>query len=371
MAARAPSLKPRATALAVRALLFGGALAASLPVVAGSKEEAALAERLARVERSLNGSGLLEMARQIEALQQEVRQLRGEIENQAFTLEQVRKSQREAYADADRRIGALEQGSATANGAPADPALSTLDSPSDAPVAGKPSDQTMTVDIESPAGAVAPQAPGDAIDASPEAAEAMRPPGERRTVVLSPGDPASGEMRITQNTPAEPGRAPAAAAPGGDPLLAPAPSSEAAAPTAAAAPMPRSETPESENAYREAFGLLKGGQYEQAIAGFTAYLKNYPNGQYADNAQFWIGESYYVLRKFEPAISQYQKLITNYPDSQKQPQALLKIANSFAFLGRKDQATQILNQLKQKYPDSTAARLADESLARLRGDQAN
>lgn len=371
MAARAPSLKPRATAFAVRALLFGGALAASLSVAAGSKEEAALAERLARVERSLNGSGLLEMARQIEALQQEVRQLRGEIENQAFTLEQVRKSQREAYADADRRIGALEQGGAAANGAPADPALSTLDSPSDAPVAGKPSDQTMTVDIESPAGGAAPQAPADAIDASPEAAAAMRPSGERRTVVLSPGDPASGEMRITQNSPTEPRRAPADAAPGGDPLLAPVPDSDAAEPTTPAAPMPRSETPESENAYREAFGLLKGGQYEQAIAGFTAYLKDYPNGQYADNAQFWIGESYYVLRKFEPAISQYQKLITNYPDSQKQPQALLKIANSFAFLGRKDQATQILNQLKQKYPDSTAARLADESLARLRGDQAN
>ena len=139
-----------------------------------------------------------------------------------------------------------------------------------------------------------------------------------------------------------------------------------AAPAAAIAADARSETPESEAAYREAFGLLKAGQYEQSIKGFSRYLQQYPNGQYADNAQFWVGEAYYVMRKFEPAITQYQKLISNYPDSQKQAHALLKIAYSFDELGRSDQAVKLLTQLKQKYPDSSAARLADERLQRIR-----
>jgi tol-pal system protein YbgF len=112
--------------------------------------------------------------------------------------------------------------------------------------------------------------------------------------------------------------------------------------------------------------MLKAGQYEQSIKGFTRYLQQYPNGQYADNAQFWVGEAYYVTRKFEPAITQYQKLISNYPDSQKQAHALLKIAYSFDELGRSDQAVQMLTQLKQTYPDSSAARLADERLQRIR-----
>ncbi len=99
---------------------------------------------------------------------------------------------------------------------------------------------------------------------------------------------------------------------------------------------------------------------------FYAFLQQYPNGQYADNAQFWVGEAYYVMRKFEPAITQYQKLISNYPDSQKQAHALLKIAYSFDELGRSDQAVKLLTQLKQKYPDSSAARLADERLQRIR-----
>lgn len=87
---------------------------------------------------------------------------------------------------------------------------------------------------------------------------------------------------------------------------------------------------------------MKAGQYEQSIKGFSRYLQQYPNGQYADNAQFWVGEAYYVMRKFEPAITQYQKLISNYPDSQKQAHALLKIAYSFDELGRSDQAVKLL-----------------------------
>ena len=123
---------------------------------------------------------------------------------------------------------------------------------------------------------------------------------------------------------------------------------------------------QSNPALQQSLALFQQGKYEQSIKGFSRYLQQYPNSQYADNAQFWVGEAYYVMRKFEPAITQYQKLITNYPDSQKQAHALLKIAYSFDELGRSDQAVKMLSQLKQQYPDSSAARLADERLQRIR-----
>ncbi len=342
-------MKPRSSTW--RALLALAVAAVAMPAAA-AKDEVPLADRVAKLERTLNSSGLIELSRQIEALQQEVQQLRGDLENQAFTLEQVRKAQRDAYADTDRRLGALEQGNAGAAGVPADPPVSTIDSPTDTAVAGKPSAEAMAVEMQRPAVRGRAAAPSeDGIDVSDEAAADMQP-RDHPTVVMSPNEAPQEELggveptRVARQADTE------------DPGM--------TAPAAAIAADARSETPESEAAYREAFGLLKAGQYEQSIKGFTRYLQQYPNGQYADNAQFWVGEAYYVMRKFEPAITQYQKLISNYPDSQKQAHALLKIAYSFDELGRSDQAVKLLNQLKQKYPDSSAARLADERLQRIR-----
>jgi tol-pal system protein YbgF len=332
-------------------------LSMTAPIWAASKDEIALAARLSKLERTLNGSGLIELSKQIEALQQEVRQLRGELENQAFTLEQARKAQRDAYADNDRRLSVLEQGGSVGSaGVPSDPPLSTLDSPTDVAVAGKPSDQTMAVEMASPQRVQRRVIPiEDAIDASDEAAAELQPPPmQRPTMVLSPNDPPPGRMRIT---PSEPTRI-ARQAVDDDGML--------VAPAASVAVDARSETAESEATYRDAFALLKAGQYDQSIKGFTSYLQQYPNGQYADNAQFWVGEAYYVTRRFEPAIAQYQNLIANYPESQKQAQARLKIGYSFDELGRRDEAVQILIQLKRDYPDSAAAQLAEQRLERVR-----
>ena len=353
---------PNERVLGRRATWHGGLLALCLagvaaPAGAVNKDEQVLAERLTKLERAVNGAGMIELSKQVEALQQEVRQLRGELENQAFTLEQVRKAQRDAYADTDRRLGALEQGTnAGGAGVPPDPPLSTLDGPTDVAVAGKPSEQTMAVEMARPPRAERRVLPiEDAIDTSDEAATTMQPPpAQRPTMVLSPNDPPPGHISITPSLPARSTQQ----ARDDDAML--------VAPSAAVAAAARSETPESEAVYRDAFGMLKAGQYDQSIRGFTNYLHSYPNGQYADNAQFWVGEAYYVTRRFEPAIAQYEKLIANYPDSQKQAHALLKVGYSYDELGRSERAVQILSQLKQNYPESSAARLADQRLQRIR-----
>lgn len=310
-----------------RGPLLAGVGLLSLVLAGGAqagKEEDAMRERIAKLERTLSSSALLDMAKQLEALQQEVRQLRGDLENQGHTVEQLRKGQREAYMDADRRLSALEQGHGGAAGGAVEPPLPTADAPpTDTGIAGKPSDQSFVVNPE--------QTP-----TSPNAA-------------------------------AEPGMEPGVASPGVAPnrvatVVAPA----AAAAPAATANVARSDTPESEAAYKEAFAVLKAGQYDQSIKAFGLYLQKYPQSQYADNAQYWIGESHYVLRQYEPAIAQYQKVISGFPDSPKASQAMLKIGYAYDKLGKTEAAASTLIQLKQKFPGSAAARLADEQLARMK-----
>ena len=76
---------------------------------------------------------------------------------------------------------------------------------------------------------------------------------------------------------------------------------------------PTVDSPESETAYREAFALLKAGSYEEAIAAYRVFIEQYPSSQYADNAQYWLGESFYVMRQFDPAIAEYQQLVQAFP----------------------------------------------------------
>ncbi len=112
--------------------------------------------------------------------------------------------------------------------------------------------------------------------------------------------------------------------------------------------------------------MLKQAQYDQAIKAFNQFLANHPDSQYADNAQYWVGEATYVMQDYETAITEYEKLLTKYPDSQKTTHALLKIAYSLNELGQLDEAQRRLEDLKQRYPGTTAGRLAEEKLKQIR-----
>ena len=114
--------------------------------------------------------------------------------------------------------------------------------------------------------------------------------------------------------------------------------------------------------YQQAFNLLKQAQYDQAIQALRAFLAKYPTGEYSDNAQYWLGEAYYVMRQFQPALEEYKKVIANFPQSQKYTHALLKIGYCYQELGRIDDAKNILQSLVTQYPGETASRLAEERL---------
>lgn len=127
----------------------------------------------------------------------------------------------------------------------------------------------------------------------------------------------------------------------------------------------KADPAKAEAEYQRAFKLLKESQYEQAVVAFKKFLKEYPDSAFSDNAQYWLGETNYVMQHYELAINEYQALLNTYPNSQKVSHALLKIGYSYAELGNAEDATKILNKVKKQYPGTTAARLADERLRKL------
>jgi tol-pal system protein YbgF len=107
------------------------------------------------------------------------------------------------------------------------------------------------------------------------------------------------------------------------------------------------------------------GNYESAKQGFEDLLKKYPSSPRANNAQFWLGESYYQEKWYEKAILEYQKVIDKYPDGNKVPAALLKQGFSFLNLGDKTNARLILRELLDKFPSSNEAAVAKKKLAEI------
>ena len=117
--------------------------------------------------------------------------------------------------------------------------------------------------------------------------------------------------------------------------------------------------------YQAAFELLKEQRYEPAAQAFQQFLKTYPDSELADNAQYWLAESYYVTQKFEQALSSFQTVINEYPRSRKVPDALLKMGYCNYELKRWDAARAALSKVQADYPETTAARLAGQRLERM------
>ncbi len=117
--------------------------------------------------------------------------------------------------------------------------------------------------------------------------------------------------------------------------------------------------------YQAAFELLKEQRYEQAAMAFQQFLVSFPESQLADNALYWLAESYYVTDRFEDALRQFRSVISKFPRSRKVPDALLKIGYSNYELKRWDSARGALRRVQEDYPDTTAARLAEQRLKRM------
>jgi tol-pal system protein YbgF len=215
--------------------------------------------RVGRIERVVSNQSLIDMAQRLDAAQADVRSLRGRIEVLENQNEQLRKQQRDMFADLDRRIGSGAGGGSVGGGA-------FGGSPAGAPSAGAGS--------------------------------------------------AGGEQA----------------------------------------------------AYNTAFDALKSSNYPAAISGFQSYLQAYPNGSLADNAQYWLGEAYYVTRDYNQAATAFRTVGERWPNSRKASDALLKLGFTQYEQKRYSEAKATLNDVVRRFPDSDAAKLAAERLRRIPAD---
>jgi len=226
-------------------------------------------QRLERLERILRNQSLSDIVLKLQQLQQEVQQLRGEVELQNHTMDALNNRQRDLYLDIDQRLSRLQPGAASAPAAPP---------------------ETPAVSEKAPVSPLTPV----------------------QTPAVTPPDPKQ----------------------------------EAAA-------------------YQKAFNLLKQGRYKESITSFRAFLKEYPGGNYEDNAQYWLGEASYVNRDFDTALNEFSKVVEGYPQSTKVPGALLK--SGYIYYEKRDwaKAREMFKRLNQEHPGGTEARLAAKRLERM------
>jgi len=219
--------------------------------------------RLQRIERVMTNQSLLEMAQRIDALQAELRTMRGEVELLQNESQGGKAQSRSLYGDLEKRIAALE----------------TL------------------------------------------------------------GGVGAGSMAAA--------------------------SSAATAPATGSAGSATPATSGEQASYDAAFSALKGADYQRAISGFRNFVATYPGSALASNAQYWLGEAYYVNKEYQNAIAAFQKVTTDWPDSRKAPDAMVKIGFTQSAMGRNGDARVTLENVVHRYPGTEAAQLATERLKRL------
>ena len=106
--------------------------------------------------------------------------------------------------------------------------------------------------------------------------------------------------------------------------------------------------------YEYATNLIQRGQYDQAEVALKSFVQQHPKDALTGNAQYWLGETYYVRNDFKSAAVAFAEGYQKYPESQKAPDNLLKLAMALGQQGQKENACVALRQLEKRYPEASA-----------------
>jgi tol-pal system protein YbgF len=127
---------------------------------------------------------------------------------------------------------------------------------------------------------------------------------------------------------------------------------------------PRS-LPDPDSLYKSGMTDYSGGRYELAIQEFQEYLQDYGDTDLASNAQFYVGDSYYIQKKYSEAVEQFNKCLERYPNGSKLAVAQLHKAYALVALGQTQAGERELRSLIKRFPSSHEAELARQRLKKL------
>lgn len=108
-----------------------------------------------------------------------------------------------------------------------------------------------------------------------------------------------------------------------------------------------------EQLYHDAFKMLQDGDYAGAERGFKTFVQRNPQHALAGNAQYWLGETYYVRRDYQNAMVSFAEGYKVYKASPKGPDNLLKLGITLAVMGKKPEACATFARFNQDYPRAT------------------
>jgi tol-pal system protein YbgF len=109
-------------------------------------------------------------------------------------------------------------------------------------------------------------------------------------------------------------------------------------------------------------GLYKAGQFSSAVDAFVSFGVNFPDSVFANQAQYWLGNSYYAQRDWKNTIVVLQALLKKFPEHVNASDAMLNIAACQLELKDKKESKKTLDAIIAKFPGTEAAQIAKSRL---------
>jgi tol-pal system protein YbgF len=117
--------------------------------------------------------------------------------------------------------------------------------------------------------------------------------------------------------------------------------------------------------YQAGLRLFGNHKYQLAIKTFEGMLQQFPEGKYADNANYWIGESYFALEEYSSGIGYFEKVMT-FNGSSKIDDAQYKLGLSYLKMGQQPMAKEIFRKFLEQNPGSEFSTRVQRYLKQLR-----
>ena len=127
-----------------------------------------------------------------------------------------------------------------------------------------------------------------------------------------------------------------------------------------ATPTQRQDT--TRRLYDRVMDEFKHRDYEAAMAGFRLFIELHSQSALAPNAQYWIGECQYRMRRYRDALKSFYEVVSNYPLSPKSAASTLKLGQTYTKLGDHETARLMFDRVVDQYPDSPEAEVARKVL---------
>lgn len=129
---------------------------------------------------------------------------------------------------------------------------------------------------------------------------------------------------------------------------------------------PQPQTPGPNQLFQLAYDQLRRGSTGAARLAFQDLLRQYPSSDVADDALYYIGETYAVEGNVQSADSAFGAVVARFPESDRAPTAMYKRAGVLRDAKNAQAARAVLEALVRQYPRSEEAELAREMLQTLR-----